>query len=138
MGKYVKLIDFPMTTHVSCLVIFTNVIMASTNSIYSMNKELAERLIRIKPERRTLQLEKCFISLLNAHPEVSIIKDIDVMFNPAYKIDVMKLLSSAYNRRQFSLVWPGIYADGKLIYSEEGYSDYRVYEIKDYDIMCVI
>ena len=55
-----------------------------------------------------------------------------------YKVDVMKMLVSAYKQKNFSLVWPGNYADGKLIYSEEGYPDYRVYEIKDYDIMYVI
>ena len=63
---------------------------------------------------------------------------IDVMFNPAYKIDVLKVLVSAYKQKPYSLVWPGIYSDGKLMYSEEGYPDYRVYEIQDYDIMCVI
>ena len=27
--------------------------------------------------------------------------------------------------------------DGKLIYAEEGYPDYKVYEIANYDITCV-
>ena len=80
-----------------------------------------------------MQLEKCFVKVLESLPEQPIIKDIDVLFNPAYKVDVMKLLSSAYKQKQFSLVWPGSYADGKLTYSEEGYPDYRVYEINDYE-----
>ena len=85
-----------------------------------------------------MQLEKCFVKVLESLPEQPIIKDIDVLFNPEYKVDVMKMLASAYKQKKFSLVWPGSYTDGKLIYSEEGYPDYRVYEIKDYDIMYVI
>jgi hypothetical protein len=85
-----------------------------------------------------MQLEKCFVKVLETMPEHPIIRDIDVLFNPAYKVDVMKMLSSAYKQKKFSLVWPGSYSDGKMIYSEEGYPDYRVYEIKNYDIMYVI
>ena len=76
--------------------------------------------------------------MLQNLPKQPIVKDIDVLFNPVYKVDVMKMLVSAYKKEHFSLVWPGNYADGKLTYSEEGYPDYRVYEINDYDIMCVI
>lgn len=104
----------------------------------SINKFIASKLIEIKPNQRTIQLEKCFMKVLNGLPDQPVIKDIDVLFNPAYKVDVMKMLASAYKQKKFSLVWPGTYADGKLIYSEEGYPDYRVYEIKDYDIMYVI
>ena len=28
--------------------------------------------------------------------------------------------------------------NGKLIYAEEGFADYKVYEVKNYDITCVI
>ena len=84
----------------------------------SMNNRLAAELVNLKPSRRTMQLEKCFVKVLESLPEQPIIKDIDVLFNPAYKVDVMKMLASAYKQKKFSLVWPGTYSDGKLIYSE--------------------
>ena len=104
----------------------------------SVNKPLAEELLKLKPSRRTMQLEKCFMRVLATFPEAPVIKDIDVMFNPAYEVDVMKVLISAYKQKPFTLVWPGRYEDGRLIYSNENYQDYRTFEINDYDIVCVI
>ena len=120
------------------LLVYCNVPQEIYKAAIPMNKRLASELIIIKPTRRTIQLEKCFVKLLDSLPERAVIKDIDVLFNPIYRGDVLKTLTSAYKQRQFSLIWPGSYADGKLIYSEEGYPDYRIYEIANYDIMCVI
>ena len=65
------------------------------------------------------------------------IKDIDVMFNPDYKVDVLKILIATRKRKNYSVIWPGKFEDGKLIYGEEGYPDYKVFNIADYDITCV-
>ena len=56
-------------------------------------------------------------------------KDIDVLFNPGYTVDVMKVLISAYKQRPFRLIWSGTYVGGKLIYSEEGNYDYKTYDL---------
>ena len=107
-------------------------------SAVSVNKPLAEELLRIKPDHRTIQLEKSFLRVLNSLPELPTISGMDVMFNPAYEVDVMKVLISAYKQKPFSLLWPGRYENGKLIYSAEEYPDYAVFEVSDYDIVCVI
>lgn len=120
------------------LVIYCKATSEIATQAVAANKLIAAELIDLKPNRRTMQLEKCFMKVLDSLPAQSIIKDIDVLFSPAYKVDVIKLLISACKQKEFSLIWPGIYTDGKLIYSEEGYPDYRVYEIQNYDIMCVI
>ena len=138
MGSVIDYRKIPNQQILYRLLIYNKKISELSAPAMSMNKALATELVNLKPSRRTMQLEKCFVKVLESLPEQPIIKDIDVLFNPAYKVDVMKLLSSAYKQKQFSLVWPGSYADGKLTYSEEGYPDYRVYEISDYDIMYVI
>ena len=86
---------------------------------------------------RSLQMEKCLVEVLKQFPENAVVKDVDVLFNPHYKVDVLKVLIAAYKQHPFSLIWPGTYKNGKLVYSEEGYPDYQVYEISDYDIICV-
>ena len=48
--------------------------------------------------------------------------------------DVLKILISARKRKRYCVIWPGEFEDGKLIYGEEGYADYKVYNIADYDI----
>ena len=138
MGIVIEHLKFPKDIYIDRLIIFQTSLDDDKEKAFSVNKALAAELIKWEPMRRTIQLEKCFVKVLESLPEQPIIKDIDVLFNPAYKVDVMKMLVSAYKQKQFSLVWPGSYTDGKLMYSEEGYPDYRVYEIKDYDIMYVI
>ena len=138
MGTIVEYRKLPGKEAIFRLLIYCNDISEINANAVSLNKPLAEELIKLKPFQRTMQFEKCFVNVLKALPDRPMIKDIDVMFNPAYKIDVLKVLVSAYKHKSYSLIWPGIYSDGKLIYSEEGYPDYRVYEIQDYDIMCVI
>ena len=104
----------------------------------SANKPLAEELLKLKSSSRTMRLEKCFTKVLEGFPKMPVVKDIDVMFNPAYKVNVLQILISAYKQKPFTLVWPGSYEDGKLIYGDANYRDYKTFEINDYDIVCVI
>lgn len=103
----------------------------------SISKEMADELMACKPERRSMKLEQIFNKVLDRYPDGVTIKDIDVMFNPDYKVDVLKILIAARKRKRYSVIWPGRLEDGKLIYGEEGYPDYKVYKIADYDITCV-
>lgn len=105
--------------------------------VHSLNKVLAEELLKLRPRQRSLQMEKCLLNVLEGLPENPVVKDVDVLFNPSYTVDVLLVLISAYKRRPFRLVWSGTYREGKLIYSEEGYSDYKTFQISDYDIICI-
>ena len=104
----------------------------------SVSKPLAEALLACKPNRRSMKLGQIFNSVLDKYPDGVIIKDIDVMFNPEYQVDVLKLLLDARKRKYYKVVWPGRCEDGKLIYGAEGYPDYKVFDIGDYDITFVI
>lgn len=104
----------------------------------AINEKLAALLIKIKPERRTMRLERCFQEVLANIPENSCIRDFDVLFNPAYKIDVLQLLIVANRNKPFFVLWPGTVIDGKLVYAEDGYADYKEYDVEQYDITCVV
>lgn len=97
----------------------------------SVSKELADGLLACRPSRRSMKLEQIFNTVLDKYPDCVTIKDIDVMFNPDYKVDVLKILIAARKRKKYSVIWPGRYEDGKLVYGEEGYPDYKVYDIAD-------
>lgn len=103
----------------------------------SVSKELADGLLACRSNRRSMKLEQIFNTVLDRYPDDVTIKDIDVMFNPEYKVDVLKILVAARKRKRYSVVWPGRFEDGKLVYGEEGYPDYKVYKIEDYDITFV-
>lgn len=103
----------------------------------SVSKELADELLVCRPNRRSMKLERIFNTVLDRYPDDVTIKDIDVMFNPEYKVDVLKILVAARKRKRYRVVWPGRFEDGKLVYGEEGYPDYKIYKIEDYDITFV-
>lgn len=109
---------------------------AVVNQAISLNKELAQALILYK--RRTMQIEKCFTEVIAKLPDEPIIKDFDVLFNPSYKIDVLKIMINACKAKPFGVIWPGKFDDDRLIYAEEGYVDYKTYDVNDYDITCII
>jgi len=108
-----------------------------TSDAISMNVAIARRLADISPSMRSMRLESCFVSALSKLPEGVVIRDVDVLFNPAYQIDALALLVSAYRKHAFDLVWPGRFEDNHLIYAEEGCPDYRVFNIDRYDITCI-
>ena len=118
------------------LLIYMNAIQKMTEP-QSVSKELADELLACKPNRRSMKLEQIFNKVLDRYPDGVTIKNIDVMFNPDYQVDVLKILIAARKRKKYSVIWPGRFEDGKLIYAEEGYPDYKVFNIADYDITCV-
>ena len=103
----------------------------------SINSLMAEKLLEFEPNRRTMLLEQCLSQILETLHAGVLIKDFDVMFNPEYQVDLLKIMISACKKKPFSMIWPGRYEDGKLIYAEIGYSDYKVFKIEDYDVTCI-
>ena len=137
MGKIIDFIQLPdEEAMISRLLVYLKKIKEIVEP-QSFSKELADELLACKPNRRSMKLEQIFNTVLDRYPDGVTIKDIDVMFNPDYKVDVLKILIAARKRKRYSVIWPGRLEDGKLIYGEEGYPDYKVYKIADYDITCV-
>ena len=104
----------------------------------SVSRALAKELLDCRPNRRSMKLEQILGKVLDLYPDGVIIKDIDVMFHPKYQVDVLKILIGARKRKNYSVIWPGRCENGKLFYGEEGFVDYKVYHLADYDIACVI
>ena len=135
MGSIISQLQYSNANDIYRLVIFLD---ESNKSWVSLRKLLSEELLRIKPTRRTMQMEKALLKVLEKIPVGATIKDIDVLFNPEYKIDVLRTMIDVNKKHSFKVIWPGTYEEGRLIYSEEGLSDYKTYEISDYDIVCVV
>ena len=116
------------------------------NAAISIEEMLVDSLLAIPQKHRSRHVAECFDSVLAKIPENAIICDFDVLFNPTYDIDVLETLVLSCKRRNFSAIWPGEYTPGlpnipgkdKLIYAANGYADYKVYNIADYDITCIV
>ena len=70
-----------------------------------MNVAIARRLADISPTLRSIRLESCFVSALTDLPEGVVIRDIDVLFNPAYKVDVLWRFSAAHTASTISTLF---------------------------------
>lgn len=140
MGKVINRASFQAAQRSSLLkpIIYCGGCADAEKETKPINIELAKELEALRPKRRTMQLEACFNRVLDSLPDNAVIKDFDVMFNPSYKVDVLKILVTSCKRKPFSVIWPGRYEDGKLFYAEEGYPDYKVFDINNYDVTCVI
>lgn len=108
------------------------------NEAVSINMILSEKLIKYQPNRRTMRLEQCFGQVIDTLNDGAVIKDFDVMFNPEYQVDLLRIMIVACRKKTFSIIWPGKYEDGKLFYAEEGFPDYKVFNIEDYDVSCIV
>lgn len=119
-------------------VIYCNADKSLLESAVPINIELAKKLAAIKPNRRTMRMEQCFRQVLDTLPDDTVIKDFDAMFNPDYEVDVLKIMSSLAKIKPFGVVWPGKCENGRLTYAEEGFRDYKVFDINKYDVTCVV
>lgn len=140
MGVIIKARDLPAyeQTGLQRPIIYCNPGSDILHSAVSVNVELAKKLAAIKPNRRTMRMEQCIRQVIEMLPDDTVIKDIDVLFNPNYEIDILRVLSSLAKSKPYRLIWPGEIDGKRLIYADEGYSDYKVYDIEKYDVTCVI
>lgn len=103
-----------------------------------LNLLLAKELIAINEEDRSTNMADCVLKIIQGLPAGSVIKDFDVLFNPAYAIDVLQILILCCKQHNFQVIWPGRYDNGKLIYADVDSLDYKTYRIENYDITCVV
>ena len=122
----------------SSLIIYCGKVGAKEREVVPIEIQLAEELSKIPEKSRTLRMDSVMSRVIKQYPSGSIFEGLDVLFNPSYKIDVLKLLIGQRKTHNFGIVWPGILHDNSLIYSEPEYKDYKKYEISNYDITCVI
>jgi hypothetical protein len=63
--------------------------------------------------------------------------DYEMLFDPRYKLDVMKLFCELSRRNKLIVKWRGGFDGNALVYAEPGYADYAKYKVSDYEIFCV-
>ena len=137
MGEIIELKKLPAyESQTSRLLIYCHAIQGLET--FKLDKELAEQLIQTRPKRRSMRLEAYFNKLLAELPDDCVIQDFDVMFHPDYQVDVLRIMIEARKHKRFKVVWPGNVQNGKLTYSQEHYPDYKVYDIANYDVTCIV
>lgn len=99
---------------------------------------LSSELIKIDQNRRNIEVGKVIehiFSKINAS-EI-IVANIDILFNPSYRLDIIKLFIQLSRNKTVIVQWSGKLDSNNLIYSEPKYEDYKKYEINNYNIICL-
>lgn len=117
----------------------TSIEIEELSEAHSMNIPIAKELQKSGSSMmRTMKMESILTGIITKLGDNPIIKDIDVMFNPEYQLDVLRTLINVSKKKSFMVIWPGTYKDGKLIYAQEDYRDYKSFDLNNYDITVVI
>ena len=120
-------------------IIFCSPLKEMVESAVSLNIPLAKEMKKQgSVMMRTMRLESNLLMIIEGLGEYPVIKDFDVLFNPAYQTDVLKSLINVCKKKPFRVIWPGRYEEGKLYYAEEGYRDYKTYDVANYDVTVII
>lgn len=140
MGSIIKKSEYELIekNSTSFLVVWCNHSDVIKNRAISIDVELSTKIKYTSKSTRSMKIGSILTEVIAALPENSIIRDFDVLFNPEFRIDVIKTLTEAYRRNHFQIVWPGKIDGDFLVYAEEGYRDYKKFSIDNYDITCIV
>ena len=106
--------------------------------IVSLGQALSLKLIQIDHNIRNAEVEKVTKSIFSEiNSNKLIVTDIDILFNPLYKLDIIKLFMQLSTNKKVIVQWPGRLDSNNFVYSEPKYEDYKKYEIKNYNIICL-
>ena len=141
MGAILKAYQFERSEKSNLMkpIIFCSSPKEIVDSAVSLNIPLAKEMKKQgSVMMRTMRLESNLLMIIDGLGEDPVIKEFDVLFNPAYQTDVLKSLINVCKKKPFRVIWPGQYEDGKLYYAEEGYRDYKSYDVANYDVTIII
>lgn len=102
-----------------------------------LNLPLANSLLRYPEEQRPFHVLDEIREILYASSEPLLLEKYELLFSPAYKLNVMKVFSDLARIRRLYAVWPGKMQNSSLIYAEPGDPEYRNYRIADYDVIVI-
>lgn len=104
----------------------------------NLGYQLSSILLRFhKKLRNKMVIEELNNIILYNNAEQLIVNNIEILFNPSYKINIINYFINIAKIKKIVLIWPGKIIDTNLQYSEIGYVDYKKYKIDSYDIICV-
>lgn len=104
----------------------------------SLNKIFAEALVKkdaaVRPQ---LAIDEA-VKIVSSLQAPVLLTDFEMLFDPRYKIDVIKFFYEMSRRVKIVIKWCGTFDGNRLVYATPAHRDYHSYNIQDYDVTCVI
>jgi hypothetical protein len=103
----------------------------------SLNLPLARSLEGLSAEEIQTVIGDKIRDALPPHTPVRL-TDYEMLFNPRYGLDVIRLFMDMSRQNKLIVKWCGAADKDTLTYAEQGYEDYRKIKTSDYDVSVVI
>lgn len=103
----------------------------------NLNEKLSENLLVYQKEDRPKRVADALRGFLSGLSHPTLISNFEMLFDPRYKLDVLKVFCEAALTQNIAIRWCGVSAEASLSYSEPQYPDYHKYEIERYTLICV-
>lgn len=104
----------------------------------SLNKKLAKALVKKEVSIRSQLVADEVMKIESSIQGPIFLTDYEMLFDPRYNLDVIRLFSELSRRAKIVIKWCGTLDDNHLVYATPAYRDFHSYNIHDYDITCVI
>lgn len=104
----------------------------------NLGLELSSALKEIQLDKRGNSVQKELDRILgNSNSSSLLVANIDILFNPSYKLNVLKYFINLARTKMVLVQWPGEMKGNVLQYSQINAADYVRYDLQDYGIACI-
>ena len=93
---------------------------------------IPEAMRNVPPAKQPQVLQSTVERLLDVEFPDVILRRIDILFDPVWHIDALKLLLAVGRNRRIYVLWPGVIKGNILEYAEQGRPDYKRFDLSGY------
>lgn len=116
----------------------TRLIKSGQYTPLNLNIRLSEELVKYPVEQRTQRANDEVMSIVSQCKSPTILEDYEILFDPRYNIDAIKVFIEIARHQKVIVKWCGRLNGDSLEYATLDDKDYHSFRIQDYDITCVI
>jgi len=135
MGAAIKRRNFPVVINQKRQGVFLlapDVTVPVNTSIVNVGLLLSERMFNLKSEGLSTNIISELDKIIDEEDSDILLINTDILFDPEYELDVIKLLLQLGRNQRLYLLWPGKIVGERLTYSEPNRFDYKEYNVKNY------
>lgn len=103
--------------------------------VVNLNLELSRRLLDVPAEQRPLRFARILDEILSPDAAPALLDRIEMVFDPAFQQDPVRLLRHLSRTRTVVAAWSGRTEGAFLTYAEPGHPEYRLYPVEDLSLI---
>lgn len=104
----------------------------------NLNIKLAEALLKFPQSQRSRRANDEVMSIVSQCDKPTFLEDYEILFDPRYDIDAIKVFTEIARRQKVVVKWCGRLNGNSLEYATPENKDSQSFRIQDYDITCVL